>query len=209
MTRAWLLSMKPHGDDRVPGALRTGTIMIGWGKADGLKDATLSRTSFRDEVMRAYHADDRDRRSSGRATGQLWRFLRGMSPGDIVLVPDGPRIHVARITGDPTHDSAPVAEHHAHKRPVEWLTGPTGVLSRGDGRARPSGSSRVHGWHVGRSTRVRRGHRGAAAQGPARASARRGLTSRAADGGHIGAHRPSAGRRTSRSAPALGCAVGR
>ncbi len=127
MSPAWLLRMKPHGDDRVPGALLTGTITIGWGKADGLTDATLSRTSFREEVVRAYHADDRDRRASGRATGQLWRFLRGMSPGDIVLVPDGLRIHVARITGDPIHDSAPVAEHHAHKRPVEWLTGPTGV----------------------------------------------------------------------------------
>jgi len=127
MARAWLLRMKPHGDDRVPDALRTGRIMIGWGKAEGLTDAMLSRTSFRDEVIRAYHSGDRDQRASGRATGQLSRFLRGMTPGDIVLVPDGPQVHVARVTGGTTHDSLPEEEHHAYTRPVEWLTGSTGV----------------------------------------------------------------------------------
>jgi len=80
-----------------------------------------------DEVIRAYYARAASLYSAGANAGQLWRFLRAMAPGDLVLVPHGATIHVGRIAGDVAYYPDPSAEHWAFSRPVEWLTGQAGV----------------------------------------------------------------------------------
>jgi predicted Mrr-cat superfamily restriction endonuclease len=131
MARAWLLRMRPLDVDLVPKALRTAEVSVGWGKADGLTDPSLTRTRFRDLLVVAYHREAADLRRAGGAAAQLWRFIRVMAIGDLILVPHGDTIHLARITGPVTYDPAPTAEHYAHRRRVEWLTGPAGVPRHG------------------------------------------------------------------------------
>jgi hypothetical protein len=73
MTRAWLLRMNPLDVDRVPVALRTGEISVGWGKAQGLTDPSLSRWRFRSILIDAYHADAPDlRRAGGSSARWAW-----------------------------------------------------------------------------------------------------------------------------------------
>ncbi len=121
--------MRPHGVDLVPDALRTGEVSTGWGKVGpGLLEESLSRDEFRKVVHASeYYRDDPNRKRSGGAAGQLWRFIREMREGDLVVVPRGDALHVAKVVGPPLHVAASSAEHWAHRRAVEWLTGPEGV----------------------------------------------------------------------------------
>lgn len=112
MVRAWLPRVNPLEGDRVPVALRTGEASVGWGKAAGLTDPTLSRWRSRSIVVDAYQQETPDLRRAGGAAGQLGRFIREMQDGDLAVVPHVERIHLA------------LAEHYAHGRPVGWLTGP-------------------------------------------------------------------------------------
>ncbi len=126
-SRVWLLSMVPVGTDRLDDARAANVITIGWGKADGLVDPGLSRERFRDDVIRAYYQEATDLRAAGTSNGQLWRFIREMSAGDLVVVPRGDALHFARVRGDVSHDPPRDAEHWAFSRPVEWLTRSDGV----------------------------------------------------------------------------------
>lgn len=126
-SRVWLLRMVPVGTDRLDAARTANVITIGWGKADGLVDPGLSRERFRDEVIRAYYQEAADLRAAGTSNGQLWRFIREMSAGDLVVVPRGDALHFARVVGEVSHDPRPEAEHWAFSRPVEWLTPADGV----------------------------------------------------------------------------------
>ncbi len=126
-SRIWLLRMVPVGEDRVGDARAAGVITIGWGKADGLTDPGLSRDRFRDEVIRAYYSGASNLLAAGSATGQLWRFIREMSVGELVVVPRGDQVHFARITSDVSHDADGTSEHWALSRHVDWLTGPYGL----------------------------------------------------------------------------------
>ena len=126
--RAFLLRMFPLGIDRVQEALTTDIITTGWGKVGpGLLDHGLDRRSFSLLVHATYFGEERDRVRSGNAAGQLWRFIREMDDGALVLATHWSRLHIARVLGPPMHDPSGEAEHWAYQRPVEWLTGPAGV----------------------------------------------------------------------------------
>lgn len=134
--RAFVLRMYPLGIDRVPIARQTNEISIGWGKAGAdLLAWRLDRPAFAQVVHSAYYAAAADRRGSGTAAGQLWRFIRVMSPGDLVLIPHIGQLHVAEVVRDVTYDSDPNAEHWAYRRRVTWRTGERGTARRQAGDA--------------------------------------------------------------------------
>lgn len=120
---AFVLRIAPAGVDKVPEALRSGELIIGWAEADGLLEPNLSWENFRDIVRRAYFADQPDLRKAGGAAGHLWRFIREMKPGDLIVVPYGAEFFVAEVSGPATYDRAKVNDDSAYRRAVQWLNG--------------------------------------------------------------------------------------
>jgi predicted Mrr-cat superfamily restriction endonuclease len=119
----FVLRIAPGGEDKVPEALRSGELIIGWAKADGLLDSNLSWERFRDIVRRAYYADQPDLRRAGGAAGHLWRFIREMKADDLVVVPYGADFFVAEVSGPATYNRAKVNDDSAYRRAVRWLNG--------------------------------------------------------------------------------------
>jgi predicted Mrr-cat superfamily restriction endonuclease len=121
--RAFVLRIAPGGIDKVPEALNDNEILIGWSDAEGLLDESLSWEPFRKIVSDAYYAEQTDMRKAGAAAGHMWRFLRDMKPGDLVVVPYGSSFYVAEIRGSARYAPSKVADDSAYRRPVEWLNG--------------------------------------------------------------------------------------
>lgn len=119
--QAFVLRIAPSGIDRVPEALTSNQLIIGWANAEGLLDATLSWEEFRGVISNIYHPDEETLRKAGAAAGHLWRFVRDMNPGDLVVVPYGANFYVAEITGPAIYDESKLGEDSAYRRPVRWL----------------------------------------------------------------------------------------
>jgi predicted Mrr-cat superfamily restriction endonuclease len=119
----FVLRIAPGGQDKVPEALRSGQLIIGWAEAKGLLDLTLSWEDFREIVRQAYYADHPTLRKAGAAAGHLWRFIREMKPGDLVVVPYGAEFYVAEVSGPATYDPAKVDDDSAYRRAARWLNG--------------------------------------------------------------------------------------
>lgn len=119
----FVLRIAPGGADKVPEALRSDELIIGWARADGLLDSNLSWDSFRDIVRRKYYADQPDLRRAGGAAGHLWRFIREMKPGDLIVVPYGTEFFVAEVSGPATYERDKVNDDSAYRRAVRWLNG--------------------------------------------------------------------------------------
>ena len=118
---AFIYRVKPGGVDKLEEALRTNHLITGWAKAEGLLNEDLNWVEFREIIRKAYYADDQTLRRAGTAAGNLWRFIREMRPGDLVVVPHGNNFFVAKITGDAIYDDTKVNEDSAYRRPVRWL----------------------------------------------------------------------------------------
>ena len=103
-------------------ALEQNFISIGWPNAVGLLD-TLEWFPFRDIIHNAYHADDENFQASGRAAGNLWRFIQDMAIEDIVVVPNphGYDFYVAEVISDAYYDEEGVDNDSAYRRDVQWL----------------------------------------------------------------------------------------
>src|SRR5437868_4979805 len=85
--QAFVLRIAPGGVDRVPEALASDQIIIGWSKAQGLIDQELSWDEFREVVRESHYPQEPNLRKAGSAAGHLWRFLREMQLGDLVVAP--------------------------------------------------------------------------------------------------------------------------
>jgi len=118
---AFIYRVKPSGVDRLDEALQTNQLITGWAKAKGLLNKELNWVEFREVIRKTYYADDQTLRRAGAAAGNLWRFIREMKPGDLVVVPHGNDFYVAEITGDAIYDDTKVDEDSAYRRPVRWL----------------------------------------------------------------------------------------
>lgn len=121
MKNAFVLRIKPSGVDRVPDALQTNEVMIGWSKAEGLLDPSLDWKQFRQIIHDAYHPTEQSYNRSGGAAGHMWRFVRDMDLGDWVVVPYGNEFFVAEIEGPPRYDAERKGEDTAYRRRVSWL----------------------------------------------------------------------------------------
>ena len=119
--QAFVLRITPSGFDRVGEALSSNQIIIGWAEARGLLDENLSWEEFRRILSDRYYADEKNLRRAGSAGGHMWRFIREMKKGDLIVVPHGAEFYVAKVAGPATHDEAKVEEDIAYRRNVNWL----------------------------------------------------------------------------------------
>jgi predicted Mrr-cat superfamily restriction endonuclease len=119
--QAFVLRLAPSGIDKVPEALSQNQISIGWAEADGLLEPSLSWEQFREIIRSVYYAKEETLRMAGAASGNMWRFIREMNVGDLVIVPYGSNFFVAEIEGPATYNPAKVADETAYRRDVQWL----------------------------------------------------------------------------------------
>ena len=120
--KAFVLRIAPSGIDRVPQALETNDLIIGWSRAgDDLLNDNLGWNEFRQIIHDEYYSGDETYRSSGAAAGNLWRFIREMSINDLVVVLHGNKFHVAEVAGPARHEPERVEEDTAFRRSIKWL----------------------------------------------------------------------------------------
>lgn len=118
---AFVLRIAPSRKDRVAEALAKNEIIIGWAHAKGLLESSLNWEQFREIVRRNYYSDEPTLRKAGSAAGHLWRFIRDMEPGSLVVVPNWSEFYVAEVEGPATYDASKIKEDTAYRRRVRWL----------------------------------------------------------------------------------------
>lgn len=125
--QAFVLRVAPSGVDMVAEALDSAEIIIGWAEAKGLLDPALEWEHFRAILSKTYYWHEDTLRKAGSAAGNMWRFIREMQVGDIVVVPHGREFFVAKVTGPATYSPDKVRTDSAYRRKVEWLNGKTPI----------------------------------------------------------------------------------
>ena len=118
---AFVLRIAPSGRDCVSEALENDHLIIGWSAAKGLLDEDLQWEGFREIIRETYHPDAENLRQAGNAGGHMWRFIRDMKIGDLVVVPHGSEFYVGEVEGPAFYDENKVDEDSAYRRPVRWL----------------------------------------------------------------------------------------
>lgn len=119
--QAFVLRIGPSGNDRLQEALDSDQIIIGWAHTPELLNEALTYGEFRDILRGNYYAEDANLRRAGYAAGTMWRFIREMDIGDLVVVPCPSAFYVAKISGPATHDPAKIEDDTAYRRKVKWL----------------------------------------------------------------------------------------
>ncbi len=84
-------------------------------------DPGLDWEQFREIIRTTYFANEPNLRRAGAAAGHMWRFIRDMGIGDVVVVPYGPNFYVAKVTGQAFYDGSKREDDTAYRRPAEWL----------------------------------------------------------------------------------------
>ena len=114
--------MPKEGFDRVPEALETNHLIIGWARAKGLLNPDLDWASFRQIIHDEYHPGAETFHGAGRDAGKMWQFIREMKKGDLVVVPAGSEFYVGEVAYDEAiYDPTKVEEDSAYRRSVKWL----------------------------------------------------------------------------------------
>ena len=117
----FVLRIAPSGEDRVPEALENNYLIIGWAAAEGLLNRGLEWERFREIIHAVYYAGTGNFRQAGNAGGHMWRFIRAMKTGDLVVVPHGSEFYVGEVVGAAFYDKNKVDDDSAYRRPVKWL----------------------------------------------------------------------------------------
>jgi len=120
---AYILRILPGGVDKVPDALESNQIIIGWSEAFGLINEGLNWKPFRKIISDRYYSKETNMRKAGSASGHMWRFIKEMKIDDLVVIPYGSSFYVARIISDALHIESKVSDDSAYRRNVEWLNG--------------------------------------------------------------------------------------
>jgi predicted Mrr-cat superfamily restriction endonuclease len=119
--QAFVLRIAPGGIDMMSEALSTNELIIGWAEAEGLLDPSLSWESFRKIMSSTYYSQEKNLRKAGAASGNMWRFIREMQIGDLVITPHGSNFYIAQITENASYLENKVAADSAYRRSVLWL----------------------------------------------------------------------------------------
>jgi restriction system protein len=115
--RAWVVRAGENGD-REQAALEDGVLLVGWLGLDNLAD-TVTRDDIRAAVAAAY--PDEGPYTVGNWTGQLYRFVHEIHPGDLVVLPlKSLLVAIGRVVGEYAYRSE-APDGMRHVRRVEWL----------------------------------------------------------------------------------------
>lgn len=125
----WVLRIAPSGVNRVQEALEAEALIIGWSAARGLLDEALSWEEFRRIVHVSCYPEDENLRRAGAGSGHMWRFIRDMEKGDLVVVPaEGKVFYVGEVGGPAWFEEDRVEDDAAYRRPVKWLNDKKPIL---------------------------------------------------------------------------------
>ena len=125
----WVLRIAPSGVDRIQEALEAEALIIGWSAARGLLDAALTREQFRDVIYDSCYPEDESFYRAGAGAGHMWRFIREMGEGDLVVVPGGSKaFFVGEVAGPAWFDDDKVDDDAAYRRRVKWLNDKRPIL---------------------------------------------------------------------------------
>ncbi|MDI3095929.1 CBS domain-containing protein [Streptomyces rochei] len=117
--RAWVVRAGENGErERV--ALEEGVLVVGW---DRLAMGDLAGSATRDEIRTAVAAayPDEGPYTIGNWTGQLYRFVHEIQPGDLVVLPlKSLRVAIGKVVGAYEY-RAQAPEGLRHVRRVEWM----------------------------------------------------------------------------------------
>lgn len=126
--QAFVLRISPSGVDRVAEALSNDQIIIGWAKAKGLLNKNLTWEEFRSIISDTYYSGETSLRRAGGAAGHMWRFVREMNVGDLVVVPYGSEFYIAEVKSPATYDVSKLEEDTSYRRNVNWLNDKKPIL---------------------------------------------------------------------------------
>ncbi len=114
----WLVRAGRYGQ-REALALQEGLAVIGWEELPDLS-GIASREQLEALCLKVYK--DAKANTITNWVGQLWAFLRGITPGDLIVLPLKSRsaIAVGRVVG-PYRFRTDLPEDVKHTRPVEWI----------------------------------------------------------------------------------------
>ena len=101
--------------------LNENEIMIGWSKAEGLLDESLTKKEFREIIHKQYFPFEDQKRRAGQVAGDLWRFIREMNLEHFVLVSTEEGFYIGRVAGKATYDEMKIFNDTAFRRKVNWL----------------------------------------------------------------------------------------
>lgn len=133
--KAFMLRMRPGADekktDRVPDGLASNEIIIGWSRAGRLLETVIPSVYYFTKILLHYYPEYMgNARSACSGGSSMWQFIREMTPGDLVLVPDDDGLFIARIESEPRWLESKVDEDTAFRRSVTWLNRKRPVLRR-------------------------------------------------------------------------------
>ncbi|MFD9814049.1 CBS domain-containing protein [Streptomyces sp. NPDC059080] len=115
--RAWVVRAGEYGQ-RETVALENGMLLAGW---LGLGDLAEARTRDDIRALVAAAYPDEGAYTIGNWTGQLFRFVHEIQPGDLIVLPlKSLQVAVGRVTGSYEH-RADSPDGMRHVRRAEWL----------------------------------------------------------------------------------------
>ena len=109
----FLLRARPEGKDMLKAFRENGYVAIGWGKTGDLSDEEYEGIKTALAAKYAYEG-----RSLGNNSAMVNLFVNGMQSGDLLVVPDGDDIYLARVTAPYCYDAQ---AEFPHQHSVEWL----------------------------------------------------------------------------------------
>jgi predicted Mrr-cat superfamily restriction endonuclease len=121
--QAFILRIAPSNVDKVPEALESDQVIIGWSATPGLLDTSQSWQKFRQQIHINHYAGEKTLHRAGAAAGHMWRFVRDMQIGDLVVVPYGSKFYVAEIIGGAVYLPERSGDDTSYRRAVRWLNG--------------------------------------------------------------------------------------
>lgn len=102
-------------------ALKSSQIYMGWAKAEGLiEKANSDYYILRQAIKDQFYSSSTDYSKAGAAAGQLWRFIKEVTPGAIVVIPCLDGVCVGEVVSECMYNSEYVEEDRAYYHDVKW-----------------------------------------------------------------------------------------